>query len=129
MFFSMNTTVPCFCCSGILLSLYIWLNRANMSSFIVSQFVLKISRHIPSRPGSLLPAPLFTAVFSFSIEIGESSKNLQTFGTVLWPALDSIPVPFCPYQIAIPSELSRSVFGFNFRLILASCFILCHKLL
>jgi len=45
------------------------------------------------------------------------------------PHRDSIPVPFSPYQIAIPSELSRPVLAFNFRLVLASCFILCHKLL
>ena len=65
---------PCFCCSGILPSLYTWLNRPNMSSFIVSQFNLKNSRVIPSRPGALLHAPFFTAVFSSSIEIGESNK-------------------------------------------------------
>jgi len=41
---------------------------------------------------------------------------------------DSIPGPFSPYQVAIPTELSRPVFGLNLRLILASCFILYHKL-
>ena len=45
------------------------------------------------------------------------------------PRLDSITIPFSPYQIAIPTELSRPVFGFNFRLNFVSCFILCHKLL
>jgi hypothetical protein len=42
-----------------------------------------------------------------------------------FPHRDSIPVVSSPYKIAIPSVLSRSKFGFNFRLSLTSCFILC----
>jgi len=41
------------------------------------------------------------------------------------PNRDSIPVLFSPYQIPIPTELSRPIFGFTFRLNLVSCFILC----
>ena len=41
---------------------------------------------------------------------------------------DSSPTQFSPYLVAIPTELSRPIFGFNSRLNLASCFILGHKL-
>jgi hypothetical protein len=39
------------------------------------------------------------------------------------PGLD--PRTVQPYQITISTELSRPIFGFSFRLNLASCFILC----
>jgi hypothetical protein len=60
---------------------------------------LKNSMHIPSRPGAFLPAPFFTAGPISSIEIGESSKSLQTVGTVLCPVF--------PFWLCSPGLLIR----------------------
>jgi len=43
-----HTTNPCFCLSHLVPLIYIWFNRASMSSLIVSQFDLKKARPMPS---------------------------------------------------------------------------------
>jgi hypothetical protein len=85
--FGMHITIPCFCCSLIRPSKYIWLNRASVTSFMVSQFPFKNYRQMPSLPGAMLQAPLFTAVFSPSAVLGVSRKSLHPIGKILCTAI------------------------------------------